>query len=318
MKTAPLLLLLFVTSVVTAQTTSPRFPSSTEVQRDNDKADLYARYYEAKKVATPEQQYRAYELAKQYVTQYGNDSDKYADAVRKFIAAYEKAVRDFELNKAYTAKNYVKVFDDGTATLAKNPDDYFVLTMVTQAGYELSRSDPSRNKQTVEHARHALQLIDAGSVTKTDPFKDVESAKGFLNFAAGWLLRNDSPAEAAAALRKSIAADSAFKSDPGVYSLLGIMIIKGEYETKAADYNNAFGNKPPSPEQAAALKQLNDIGARAVDAYARAVALSSKPEQQESKAKLMTQLTALYKTFNNNSDAGLTELIAGVLTKPLP
>ena len=312
------LILLFITSVAPAQTSTPQYPSSTALQRENEKTDLYARYYDAKKVATPEQQRVAYELAKQYLKEYGNDTDKYTEAVRKYVAAYEKALRELELNKAYTAKNYVKVFDDGNAMLVKTPDDYFVLTMITQAGYELSRTDQSRNKQAVEHARNALRLIDTGSVTKADPFKDVESAKGFLNFAVGWMLRNDSPAESAAALRKSIAADSPFKSDPGVYSLLGIMIIKGEYEPKAADYNTTFGNKPPSPEQAAALKQLNEVGAKAVDAYARAVALSSKPEQQESKAKLMTQLTALYKTFNNDSDAGLNELIAGVLAKPLP
>ena len=314
----PVTFLMLITSVAPGQTAIPQYPSSTALKRDNEKMDLYARYYDAKKVATPEQQRAAYELAQEYLKLYGNDIDKYTDAVRKYVVAYEKALREFELNKAYTAKNYVKVFGDGNAILAKEPDDYFALTMMTQAGYELARTDQSRNKQTVEHARHALRLIDAGGVTKTDPFKDVDSAKGFLNFAIGWLLRNESPAESAAALRKSIEPNSPFKTDPGVYSLLGIMIIKGEYEPKAADYNNTYGNKPPSPEQTAALKQLNDIGARAVDAYARAVALSTKPEQQESKAKLMTQLTALYKTFNNDSDAGLNELIAGVLAKPLP
>jgi hypothetical protein len=297
---------------------SAQYPTSTEHQRDIDKAALYTQYYEAKKIATPEQQYRAYELAQQYLKQFGNDGDSYAQAVRKFIAGYEKALREFELNKAYSAKNYLKVVEAGNAMLAKDPDDYFVLAMIVQAGYEMSRTDASRNKQTVEHARHALQLIDTGSVPKAEPFKDNDSAKGFLNFVIGWLLRTDAPAEAAAALRKSIAANSAFKIDPAVYSLLGIMIIKGEFDPKAAQYNETFGNKQPSPEQQAALSQLNQIGARAIDAYARAVALSTKPEQQEAKAKLMTQLTALYKSFNNDSDAGLNELIASVLTKPLP
>jgi hypothetical protein len=55
-----------------------------------------------------------------------------------------------------------------------------------------------------------------------------------------------------------------------------------------------------------------------VDAYARFVALSTKPEQEASKAKMMGTLTKLYKIFNNQSDAGLNELINTVLTKPLP
>ena len=325
MKTRLSLLLLLVflvlsltASVALAQTPTPQYPSSTALQRDNDKIALYTRYYEAKKIATPEQQRLAYELAQQYVKEFGRDNDKYAEAARKYVAAYETALREFELDKAYAAKNYTKVIEDGTAMLVKDPDYYFVLAMLAQAGYALSRTDTSRNKQTVEHARHALQLIESGSVTKAEPFKDNDSAKGFLNYAIGWLLRLESHAEAAAALRRSVETNSPFKIDPGVYSLLGIMILKGEYEPKAAEYNNTFGNKPPSPEQQAALNQLNQIGARAIDAYARAVALSAKPEQQEAKAKLLTQITALYKSFNNDSEAGLTDLIATVLSKPLP
>ena len=315
----PVFLMVSLTaSVSLAQTPSPQYPSSTALQRDNDKIALYTRYYEAKKIATPEQQRLAYELAQQYVKEFGSDNDKYAEATRKYVAAYETALREFELDKAYAAKNYAKVIQDGNAMLIKNPDDYFVLAMLAQAGYALSRTDNSQNKQTLEHARHALRLIEAGSVTKPEPFKDNDAAKGFLHFTIGWLLRTDSHAEAAASFRKSVDTNSPFKIDPGVYSLLGIMILKGEYEPKAAEYNDKFGNKPPSPEQQAAFTQLNQIGARAVDAYARAVALSTKPEQQESKAKLLTQVTALYKSFNNDSEAGLTELIATVLTKPLP
>jgi len=33
---------------------------------------------------------------------------------------------------------------------------------------------------------------------------------------------------------------------------------------------------------------------------------------------MLAQLTNLYKGFHDGSDAGLTELIAGVLSKPMP
>jgi hypothetical protein len=306
-------LTMLISSVVSAQ-----YPTSTAPQRDNDKAALYTRYYDAKKISTPEQQHMAYELAQEYLKQFGNDNDKYAEAVKKFVVAYERAVREFELNKLFVAKNYAKVFQDGTAMLAKDPEHYFVLGQMAQAGYELARAgDVSRNKQTIEHARHALKLVETGTLPEADPFKDFNAAKGFLHFVVGWMVRNESPAEAAAELRKAVEPESPFKADAGVYSLLGALILKGEYESKAAAYNDKFGNKPPSPEQQAALNELDQVGARAVDAYARAVALT-KPEQAEMKNKLLTQLTALYKSFHNESDAGLNELIAGVLSKPLP
>jgi hypothetical protein len=60
------------------------------------------------------------------------------------------------------------------------------------------------------------------------------------------------------------------------------------------------------------------LSERAVDAYARAVALTTKPEQQEGRAKMMAQLTQLYKNFHNGSEEGLNDFIASVLSKPLP
>ena len=55
-----------------------------------------------------------------------------------------------------------------------------------------------------------------------------------------------------------------------------------------------------------------------IDAYARAVALAgNEPAEQANKKIWMEQLTVWYK-YRNKSDAGLNELIAGILTKPMP
>ncbi len=66
------------------------------------------------------------------------------------------------------------------------------------------------------------------------------------------------------------------------------------------------------------LKGDSSLNEEAIDAYARAIALSTKPEQQNGRTKMLTQLTQLYKNFHNGSEAGLEELIAAVLAKPLP
>lgn len=94
--------------------------------------------------------------------------------------------------------------------------------------------------------------------------------------------------------------------------------MKGEYARVSAEYNTKFGNKPPSPEQQAMLQQIIKLGDRAIDAYARAVALNTKPDQVESRNRIMAKLVKLYKSFHEGSDTGLNELIAGVLAKPLP
>jgi Tfp pilus assembly protein PilF len=176
----------------------------------------------------------------------------------------------------------------------------------------------SLNEETIGYARKAIELLDGNKVTDADPFANLEAGRGFLNLALGWFLRTQSPVEAAAALVKAAKSDSSYKSDPLTYNLLGIAILKGEYAQVSADYNSKYGNKPPSPEQQAMLEHINQVGERAIDAYARAVALTTNPEQQEARNKMLSVLTALYKSFHNNSDAGLNDLIANVLTKPLP
>jgi hypothetical protein len=56
-----------------------------------------------------------------------------------------------------------------------------------------------------------------------------------------------------------------------------------------------------------------------IDAYARAVALAGNdPQQQTAKNSWMNQLTNFWKFRHENSDAGLTEYLAGILSKPLP
>jgi len=72
----------------------------------------------------------------------------------------------------------------------------------------------------------------------------------------------------------------------------------------------------------------DEIGERAIDAYARSIALSdpknaaagtgSSQLTPEFRSTVLEQLTALYKDLHNNSDAGLSELIAGGLLQPLP
>jgi len=42
-------------------------------------------------------------------------------------------------------------------------------------------------------------LLETGKVTKVDPFKNIEIARGFLNYALGSMVKDEKPAEAAVA-----------------------------------------------------------------------------------------------------------------------
>jgi hypothetical protein len=119
-----------------------------------------------------------------------------------------------------------------------------------------------------------------------------------------------------------------YRNDALTYYRLGVAILKGEFAQLSVEYNEKYGAQRETAEQRAMFQRINHLGEQAIDAYARAFALAQPkgPESSvnhpqfspEFRSKLLQQLTALYKSFHNDSDAGLTELISTVLSKPLP
>ena len=295
---------------------NPTMPSQlTDTEREN----LYARFSENKKVPISDRQRQAYEAAKEYLNRFNESTDKYIPEMRRFVTEYEKALRNYELHTQYTAKNYPKAFEVGRSILATDPDNFYVLAVLSEAAYQDARlGKGTYTDEAVDYTKRAIALLDTDKVTKTDPFTSKDIARGYLNFSLGWFLRTKAPAEAAEAFLIAAKTENPYKTNPITYNLLGNTILKGDYTKLSSEYNEKFGNKPPSQEQQAMLDQITKLGERAIDAYARAVALTIQPDQQEGRAKMLAQLTNLYKSFHNNSDAGLSELIAGVLSKPLP
>jgi hypothetical protein len=314
------LVLFGLTASISAQTPErPINPTMPSQHRDDLKESLYAQFTEYKNSLNPEERRLAYPAGKDYLRKFGADNDSFARDVQKYVTEYERAGHDVEVYKAYSTKNYAKAFELGRSHLKTDPDDYFILATLTEAGYESALAgNPSLNEETVGYARRAIKLLEAGKVTKADPFKSLDLARGFLNIIVGWFLKDQVPVEAAAAFLKALQSEASFRSDPSIYHRMGGAILRGDLTQLSTEYNETFGSKPSSPEQTAMLERIKHLAARAIDAYARAVALSTTAEQQPARSKILEQLTALYKNFHNGSDAGLNELIATVLSKPLP
>ncbi len=104
--------------------------------------------------------------------------------------------------------------------------------------------------------------MDAGKVTKPDPFKTIDVARGFLNAVVGSLLKDQSPVEAAQAFRKAVQSDSPYRSDALIYYRLGVAILRGEFAQLSAEYNAKYGNTKVSSEQQAMLDRLNSASKR--------------------------------------------------------
>jgi len=304
---------------LTASVSAQRNPVMPSQQADSNKEDLYAQFAEYRKSLNPEERRLAYPAARDYLLKFGGDDDSNARDVQAFVTAYERALHGGDVFSAYTAKNYLKAFELGRPHLRTDPDDFFVLAALTEAGYENAiAGNATLNDETTGYARRAIKLLEGGKLAKPDPFKNIEFARGFLNSALGWFVKDQAPVEAAAAFLKAAQSDTPYRTDPSIYHRMGVAILKGEFASLSAEYNEKYGAKQSSPEQSAMLERIMHAGERAIDAYARAVALMDRPEQQEAKNKILAQLTTLYKNFHNNSDTGVKELIATILSKPLP
>jgi tetratricopeptide (TPR) repeat protein len=296
-----------------------RNPTMSAEQRDLDKETTFARFSELSRGLTAESQRLAYEAGKRYLKQFEGDRDADARIVRKFVDAYEKNAGGYDVLTAYKVKNYAKTLELGRKALELQPENFLVLAVLSEAGFDKAQTgDTSSIPETIGYLRRAIKVLDTGKVSNPDPFPSTGAAHGFLNVALAQFIKDQSPVEAAAAFRKAVAVEGPYREDPVVFHRMGIAIIKGEFQQLSNEYNQKYGSQKASAEQQAMLQQVLKVGDRAIDAYARAAALSTKPEQQPLKAKLMEQLTALYKSLHNNSDVGMNELISSVLSKPLP
>jgi hypothetical protein len=80
-----------------------------------------------------------------------------------------------------------------------------------------------------------------------------------------------------------------------------------------------YSGKDETPESKLALANINQLVDRMIDGYARAVALAgSDAAFSQPKAVWQESLTTWYKYRNNNTTTGMDQLVAGILSKPLP
>ena len=275
----------------------------------------------------------AYQAARDYMNRYGKEDDQYTRYLKAWIAAYEedertrrlaaeRADREQQLLGSFSEKNYARAYGLANQVLADNPNNVRVLIALGYGAVAASTEarNESFNAEAGRHAAKAIQLIESGKNPETwAPFKGKEDVLGSLYYALGFYALKTTPDAAISHFIKASQVDADRRNAPSTYYYLAAAYQNGPYKRLSDDYTKRFANQPESTESKAALDAINKVVDKMIDAYARAVALAgTNPQNQTAKAQWMAQLTNFYKFRNNNSDAGLTELIAGVLSKPLP
>jgi len=306
-------------------------------QDEEAKTALYNKWRENRN-GTAEQQKVAYEAGKEYLAKYGSQNDVYVQAVAKWVPKYEKAVRDFNFNKSLTDKNFQQAFTLGREILTAEPENLGVMIDLANAGYfEAQQATPNKAlaPQTLGMLRDVIRAIEGNKtpqrlspdgkamVDSWAPFKSREEALGQFYYAQGFMLREQSPDEAAQSLIKAAQSNSSFKTEPRTFALLANAYLDGEYKRLINEYKTTYEGKDITEEMKPKYEELlartNQVTDRIIDAWARAIALSAnKPELKGFRDALLKQLTDVYKQRHDGKEDGLQQLIAGVLQRPMP
>ncbi len=264
---------------------------------------------------------KAYEAAKKYLGACPTEDTDITKYLKKWVAAYDKAARNLRLQPLlYQEKKYAEAYALGKEILVDEPENLRVMIDLGYGGYlaTLAKNE-SFNVDSINFAKKAIQLIEAGKAPENwAPFKSKDETLAYLYYTIGYLNRTK-PSEALTYFIKAAQFESELRKDPVFYYLIAVGYEGGTYAKLSADYKARFEGKDETPESKLALENINQVVDRMIDAYARAVALAgNNPKHEAAKKEWMETLTSWYKYRHNQSDAGLTEMVASIMSKPLP
>jgi len=299
------------------------------VTDDEVKVNVYKKFVENWEPNPP----IAYEAAKEYMRRYGKEDDQYTRYFKIWIPAYEedlrerklaaeRADREQQLLGTLTQKRFAEAYAMAKQVLTDNPNNVKVLVALGYGAVIASNEarNESFNVEASNYSEKAIRLLEAGNAPDNwSPFKNKDDALASLHYALGFYWLKSKPDEAISHLVKAAQSNTDRKTAPSTYYYLALAYQNGPYKRLSDDYTRRFGALPESAESKAALENVNRTVDKIIDAYARAVALAGNdPQHQKAKTEWMQPLAQFYKFRHANSDAGLNELIAGVLAKPLP
>jgi hypothetical protein len=289
---------------------APAWAQSKECNDENKAAwyDTFLKNYKGE----PPQQKIAYDAAKLYLSSCPEDpADQIAAFMKnKFVGPYEAMMKGTSLKKdfeeAVKNKKYADQMRLGKEILATEPDNSNVVIVLGVAGL----GDESLLSESAQYTKKAIEMIDAGKPPA--PLASKDQALAYLNYTIAKSLLKTSPAEAIPYYLKAARPESDLKKTAQLYTELAGAYGEGPIAKLSEEYKAKYTVE--SPESKLALANINQVIDRQIDALARAAALTT---DATNKKAIMDVLTGLYKD-RNKSEAGLNELIASVLSKPIP
>lgn len=196
----------------------------------------------------------------------------------------------------------------GAAWLEKNPDDVDVMRRLAVVGLnEAIKGNDKFVKQGNTYGGKAIEILEADrrpastapadwAEYKTKWMPAIYREAGFLAMSSG---------DRATAKARLLKAAELKNPDPAVYAYIGQM-----NDEEYAEMAKAYQAMPAGAEKQARLKEVEAQMDRAIEYYARAIAVAGdKPEYANLRTQVRAGLEEYYKFRHNGSTNGLQQLI---------
>jgi hypothetical protein len=280
---------------------------------DENKAAWYKTFYDNYKGDVPAQKI-AYDAAKKYLGTCPDDpNDAQAKYMKKFVDLVDKNKAAGDTAKAcddaVKNKKYADEMKYCKEVLVKDPDNVDINSILGIVGL----SEGTLLNESANYARKAIQLIESGKPLKAYSH---DQALAYLNWTIGRSQLTSAPAEALKSLLAAAKLESEVKKTSQLYTDINAAYAVGPRKTLSEEYKAKTPGGTETPESKIVLENLNQVIDRQIDALARAAATATDAAK---KKEALDDLTELYKFRNKGAtDANVTELVASVMTKPIP
>ena len=282
---------------------------------DDSKAAWYKTFLDNYKGDEAKQQV-AVDAAKKYIASCPEDQySKYMND--KFVKPWDDLHKNQQVatqfQTAVKNKDNQQVLNLGEQIVATNPENAAVI-YILMAGTGLN--DPNLLGRSSQAAKKAIELIEAGKSFEP-AYKTKDQALAAMNYIVAKSMLQSTPADAIPYYLKAARYESDLKKTPQLYLELADAYQKGPGARLTAEYKSKIGpDNTETPESKLVLENLNQVTDRQIDALARAAANAT---DAATKKAIVDDLTALYKYRNKTAtDANVSELVANVMSKPLP
>ena len=255
---------------------------------------------------------KAMELAKAYLEKFPNGKNA------KYLKdTWIPPIRAQLLNKAVQEKNIPEIIRLGKEAMAANPDNLdFPIFLATQL--RTLDTNFQYSSDTVEFSQAAIRLIEAGKTpSKADGYDKNKTLAYFHDTLATIDERNKNTDKAIEHFHQAATLDPTSAR----YFFNCGRLHQDRYVAAAQKYQG-FSQEDrtaadPKPEVKAALESVNKEADAVINCWARFMALKSD-YSEDTRKKVMTALTDLYKYRHNDSTEGLQKLIDDNKTSPTP